>query len=170
MCAFWWSFGSFALYVLTNCIQFFGRRIASYDIYRANLGPLVGGDRIFAQQFDANVANENGRAQCQDAYNRIGVHLNDDPRTGARNAHCCHQYKSLGPMVYGETFFPIEPNRADKKTQRIKNPKVPQKNVLLTCQYVSLRTVNRTPYTWAFRLICCNSRPTIVANIRDAPN
>lgn len=73
--------------ILAYCVEFVGGRIAGHDIYRAYLSPLISGHSVFAQQFDANVPDEDGDAGRKDADYWAHVHLDDNPCECAGDAH-----------------------------------------------------------------------------------
>lgn len=98
----------FALHILTNCLQFLGGRIARNNIDGADLGTLIRRHRVLAEQLHAHVADQDGRAGRQDAHNRIDVHLNDDPGTGAGYAHRRDQNERFRPVIDGEPLLPVE--------------------------------------------------------------
>lgn len=97
-----------ALHVLADRLQLLGGSIAGHDVDRADLGALVRGHRVLTEQLYAHVADQDGCAGRQDAHNRIDVHLNDDPRTGASDAHGSDQNERLRPVVDCEAFLPVK--------------------------------------------------------------
>lgn len=108
-----------ALHILADCVELLdGRRIARHNVNRAYLCPLVGNDRVFAQQLDAHVTDEYRNAGGQHTDDRIDVHLNDDPGTGAGDAHGGDQNERLGPVVDGESLLPVKSARARYRFER----------------------------------------------------
>lgn len=102
--------------ILADCVEFLRNvRFTGNDVDGTDLGPLVGRQRIFAQQLDANVPNDHGKACREDSDDRIHVQLDDHPSTCPSDAHQSHQDHGLSPVLHRKALLPVQSAKSKAK-------------------------------------------------------
>lgn len=100
--------------ILAYCMQLL-HLWTGHNIDRTDLGTLIGNHSVLAETLDTHIANKHSSAHGEHTHQRLHIHLDNCPRSGASNAHQRYKNDGLHPVLNGKALVPLESGKEKRQ-------------------------------------------------------